>query len=68
MLSDRAFDQALARFQLHRDLDLEARYTRDTNEFVQSPDSTGREFEVLAAYRLGKFTFRAGALLQRRLK
>jgi hypothetical protein len=60
-----AFTQAVLRFNLARNLDLEARYTRNESDFVEAEDSHGRQFEVVAGYHLGKFTFRAGALLQR---
>jgi hypothetical protein len=59
------FSQAVLRFNLARDLDLEARYTRNESDFVEARDSNGRQFEVLAGYRLGKFTFRTGVLFQR---
>jgi hypothetical protein len=58
------FGQALLRLRLVRNLDLEARYVRNESDFVRARDSVGRQFEVLAGYRLGKFTFRAGALMQ----
>lgn len=59
-----AFAQALLRLRLVRNLDLEARYVRNESEFVRARDAYGRQYEVLAGYRLGKFTFRGGMLLQ----
>jgi hypothetical protein len=59
------FTQAVLRFRLVRDLDLEARYINNDSEFVAAQDVAGRQLEVLATYHLGRFTFRAGALLER---
>jgi hypothetical protein len=59
------FTQGVARFRLVRNLDLEARYIDNDSRFVLAQDISGRQLEVLATYRLGRFTFRAGALLER---
>jgi hypothetical protein len=59
------FTQAVLRLRLVRDLDLEARYSRNLADFVDAQDSIGTEYQLLAGYRVGKFTFRAGGLRQR---
>ncbi|HLG18030.1 MAG TPA: hypothetical protein VJH03_26550 [Blastocatellia bacterium] len=63
LLNTSAFNTfALLRVRPRRNLDLEARYYQDRALFVTTNNVFVKQWDVIATYKLGKFTFYGGAL------
>lgn len=65
--TDGSFDSALLRYRPRRDLTVEFRYLNDKTNFVLTDDVRVRQYDVIAYYRLGKFTFSAGLSRQKQI-
>ncbi|MBI1747053.1 MAG: hypothetical protein HYR55_10755 [Acidobacteria bacterium] len=61
------FTMVIARVRPARNLEIDIRYGKDKSLFVVTHNLFARQFDIIATYRLGKFTFSGGVLFDQQV-